>query len=87
MSWFCGKACAGLHVIDACFKTLQFSVLGFVDATIFKWSYAMLVNLVVIFLIIAIMNTISSSGLPGRQKLDEKTSFQVFLERFCEANL
>jgi hypothetical protein len=38
----------------------------------------MLVNLVVIFLILAIMNTIGSGGLPGRQQLDEKTSFQVY---------
>jgi hypothetical protein len=58
---------------------LQFSVLGFFDASLFKWSYAMLVNLVVIFLIIAIMNTIGSGGLPGRQRLEDKTTFQVFL--------
>ena len=56
--------------------------MGAFDAHIFKWAYAMLVNLVVIFLIIAIMNTISTGGLPGRQQLDEKTSFQVFLKRF-----
>jgi hypothetical protein len=58
------------------------SVLGTLDAIFIKFSYAMLVNFVVIFLIVAMMNTISSGGLPGRQQLPEKTSFQVFLERF-----
>jgi hypothetical protein len=61
---------------------LQFSVLGALDAHFVKFFYALLVNFVVVFLIVAIMNTIGSRGLPGRQQLAEKTAFQVFLECF-----
>jgi hypothetical protein len=63
---------------------LQFSIVGALDAHFFKFFYALLVNFVVIFLIVAIMNTIGSGGLPGRQQLAEKTSFQVWLERFSD---
>ena len=39
-----------------------------------------LVNLAVYALIYLIMNTISSSGLPGRQRLPESSSFSVILK-------
>ena len=42
----------------------------------FKFFYALFINAVVIFMIYTLMNTITSSGLPGRQAID-LTSFQV----------
>jgi hypothetical protein len=42
--------------------------------------WAVLVNLAVYALIFLIMNTISSSGLPGRQRLSESSSFTVILK-------
>jgi hypothetical protein len=42
--------------------------------------WAVLVNLAVYALIFLIMNTISSSGLPGRQRLPESSSFTVILK-------
>ena len=55
----------------------QFSLHGLLDALFLKSAYALLINFVVIYLIFTVMNTISSSGLPGRQQRDDATSFAV----------
>ena len=46
---------------------------GVLDSAIFKNCYARASNLVVFFLIYAIMITIPSRGIPGRQQIDGAT--------------
>jgi hypothetical protein len=59
---------------------LQTAIFGAVDTIIIKYLWALLINVVIVFMIYSIMNTISSSGLPGRQRLPESTSFRAILK-------
>jgi hypothetical protein len=59
---------------------LQTAIFGTVDTLVIKYLWALLINVVIVFMIYSIMNTITSSGLPGRQRLPESTSFRAILK-------
>jgi len=59
---------------------VQTQIVGTFDTLCLKFFWAILINVVVVFMIYAIMNTLSSTGLPGRQRLPESSSFKVTLK-------
>jgi len=58
----------------------KISLAGVLDVFFTRLFYCVFVNIVVIFMIVVLMNTIPSEGLPGRQNVGATTAFRVVLK-------